>query len=60
MIVLVEILIGFFIWLALPQMIIRKKEGNLFKKFIQTFCLVVGIIIIIYGLLNLIKDLFDF
>ncbi|KAA6335482.1 hypothetical protein EZS27_016292 [termite gut metagenome] len=60
MIVLVEILIGFFIWLALPQMIIRKKEGNLFKKFIRIFCLVVGIIIIMYGMLNLIKVMFDF
>ncbi|KAA6350933.1 hypothetical protein EZS27_001780 [termite gut metagenome] len=60
MIAIIEILIGFFIWLALPQMIIRKKERNLFKKFIRIFCLVVGIIIIIYGMLNLLKIIFDF
>jgi uncharacterized membrane protein YczE len=57
--ILIKVIIGLFIWLALPQLIIKKKK-NPYKKFINVSCVLIGIVLIIYGIFDILKTLIDF
>ena len=55
----VKILLGLFIWLILPSLIYkrRKYKGNTPQYFVYIACKIVGIVIIVYAVMNLIKYL---
>ena len=52
---IIEILLGLFIWMALPQLLLQKKKRKPYKRFITVACKVLGIVMIVYGVLNLVK-----
>jgi len=56
----IEIIIGLFIWMALPQLIFKKKSKKKtpYKRFTVVVCAVVGILIVVYGAVDLVKSLF--
>jgi predicted permease len=57
---MIKILIGLFIWLALPELIFRmkSKKKSSYKKLIAIVCAIVGFLIIALGTIELIKSLF--
>ncbi|OAV73450.1 hypothetical protein Barb6_00243 [Bacteroidales bacterium Barb6] len=60
MIVIIKIITGLFIGLVLPQLIVKKKKKNPYKKFVNISCVIVSILIILYATIDLIKILIYF
>lgn len=58
--VIIEVLIGLFIWMVLPGLIFQKKTKNKspYKRFTTVVCVIVGILIVVFGAVELIKSLF--
>lgn len=56
---IIEIAIGLFIWLALPNLVFQKKNRKKapYKRFATAVCAVLGFAIIALGAINLIKSL---
>lgn len=59
-VIIIKILLGLFVWLALPSLIFKKQR---YKKrspeyFVNIACKIVGILIIIYACIDLVKWLF--
>ena len=57
---IVKIIIGFFIWMALPQLVFQKKgkKKSPYKRFTTIVCAVVGILIVALGAVDIVKLLF--
>lgn len=57
--VVVKIVIGLFIWMVLPRLIYskRKYQKNSPQFFVHISCKIIGIAIIAFAILNLIRSL---
>lgn len=57
---IIKIIIGLFIWLALPSLIFKKKikKRSVYKQFVSIVCIVVGILIVVLGAIDIIKYLY--
>lgn len=57
--VIVKIVIGLFIWMVLPRLIYskRKYQKNSPQFFVHISCKIIGIAIIAFAILNLIRSL---
>ena len=57
---IIEIILGLFIWLALPNLIFQKKrkKKSPYKRFATVTCAVVGILIVFWGAIDMVKSLF--
>ncbi|ADQ80177.1 hypothetical protein Palpr_2040 [Paludibacter propionicigenes WB4] len=57
---IIKIIIGLFIWLALPSLIFKKKskKRSVYKRFVSIVCIVVGALIVILGVIDIIKYLY--
>ena len=58
----IKVLLGLFVWLALLSLIYKKRR---YKKrspeyFVNIACNIVGILIIVYACIDLVKWLFNF
>jgi len=55
--IVVKIIIGLFIWLLLPNLIFQKKSKKRtpYRKFTFIVCAIIGILIIVYGVKDLIE-----
>jgi len=50
-------LIGLFIWIALPDLLVKNKKGSL-KKFLNLSCRLLGALIILYSVWMMLNILF--
>lgn len=57
----IKILIGLFVWMAVPQLIFQKKTKKKapFKRFTTVACIIVGILIIVSGAVDLVRLLIE-
>ena len=57
--VVVKIVIGLFIWMVLPRLIYskRKYQKNSPQFFVHISCKIIGIAIVAFAILNLIRSL---
>lgn len=55
--VIIKLLIGLFVWMVLPHILISKKhkKKKQWNGFISIACKIIGGIIILYGIINLIQ-----
>jgi len=55
--IVVKVIIGLFIWMVLPKLIFQKKTRKKapFKKFTFIVCTIIGIVIIVYGVIDFFK-----
>jgi uncharacterized membrane protein SirB2 len=53
----IKIITGLFVWMVLPQLFFKKKKRRKspYKRFTFTVCTIVGILIIVYGVIDLLK-----
>jgi hypothetical protein len=60
--IIIKILIGLFVWMVLPRLIYnkRKYKKNTPQFFVVIACKIVGILIIVYGIIDLIQFLIGF
>lgn len=57
---IIKIIIGLFFWLALPGILVKPKSRNKgLKLFIRICCMILGIILILYGSIDIIKDIIN-
>jgi hypothetical protein len=58
---IIEIILGLFIWMALPNLIFQKKTKKKapYKRFTTVVCAFTGILIVVFGAIDLIKFLFN-
>jgi hypothetical protein len=58
---IVKIIIGLFIWMVLPHLIYKKRKykKNTPQFFVDVSCKIIGIAVICFAILNLIKSLFQ-
>jgi len=55
---IIKIILGLFIWMALPHLLLQKKKKRKpYKRFITISCKILGIVIIVYGVVGLVKQL---
>jgi hypothetical protein len=56
----IKIIIGLFIWLALPELVFKKKSRKKtpYQRFTTVVCAIIGILIVVFGAIELIKLLF--
>jgi heme/copper-type cytochrome/quinol oxidase subunit 2 len=59
---IIKIIIGLFVWMVLPHLFFqqRKKKKSPYKKFCFIVCTMIGIIIIVWGVIDVFKVLADF
>jgi hypothetical protein len=57
---ILKMIIGLFIWMALPGLIFQTKSKKKapYKRFITVLCAFVGVLIIAFGIVGLVKTLF--
>lgn len=56
----IKILVGLFIWLFMPEwLIIKTKSKKNQKKFINLACMLVGVLILFFSAIDLIKFLLN-
>jgi hypothetical protein len=60
MIPVIKILAGLFIWILLPQLLVKKRRRSPYKRFVRAACAVAGISVIGYGVMDLIQLFIDF
>jgi hypothetical protein len=60
--IILKSIIGLFIWMVLPSLIFQKKTKKKapYKRFTTVVCTVIGILIIVYAGIDLIKFLLNF
>lgn len=60
--IVIKVIIGLFIWMVLPQLIFRKKSKKKapYRQFTSTVCLIIGVLILFYAGMDLVKFLFYF
>ena len=58
---IINIIIGLFIWMALPGLIFQNKTKKRapYKRFTMVVCAIVGILIVVFGAIELIKSIFN-
>jgi hypothetical protein len=56
---IVKIILGLFIWMVLPSMIIKGKKNKPMFKFVSISCLLLGILIIVYGVVGLLSGVLN-
>jgi hypothetical protein len=56
---LIKVLLGLFIWLVLPSLIKTKRKNKGIKKFVSVSCLILGLVIMIYGGIDLLKNVLN-
>jgi len=56
---LILIILGLFVWMALPQMLLKKKKNKPYKRFIALSCKIVGVAVVVYGVWNLAKHIWS-
>jgi uncharacterized membrane protein YhdT len=50
---IIKVIIGLFIWMVLPSLLKKSTKNKSLFKFIKLACLLLGILIIIYGIFDL-------
>lgn len=50
---IIKIIIGLFIWMVVPSLVKKSVKNKSVFKFLSISCLLVGILIIVYGTLDL-------
>jgi hypothetical protein len=55
---IIQIIIGLFVWMALPPLLLGKKKLKKYKRFINIACKILGIVIIVFGVWNGVKQLY--
>ena len=58
--IILKSIFGLFLWLALPQMLLRKKKTKPYKRFITIVCSGLGILILVFAGIDLVKLLLNF
>jgi hypothetical protein len=60
--IILKAIIGLFIWMVLPSLIFQKKTKKKapYKRFTTVVCTIVGILILVYAGIDLIKLLLNF
>jgi hypothetical protein len=60
--IIIRVLLGLFIWMVLPHLIYgkRKYKNNTAQYFAVIACKIVGIAVIVFGGLDLVKILLNF
>lgn len=58
---IIKIIIGLFIWMILPRLIYskRKYQKNTPQFFVNISCKIIGIAIMVFSILDLIRSLFS-
>ncbi len=58
---IIKIIIGLFIWMVLPSLIFQNKTKKKapYKRFTTVVCAIVGILIVVFGAIELIKSGFN-
>jgi hypothetical protein len=51
-----KILIGLFIWIALPSLLKKSIKNKALFKFVSISCLIIGVIVLIYGAIGLLEN----
>ena len=55
---MIRIVVGLFIWIALPSLLRKSTKNKMLKKFYLFSCTIIGSILVLYGAINVVKDLF--
>jgi hypothetical protein len=58
--ILIQIIIGLFIWFVLPTILQKGTKSKPVKKFISLTCLIIGLVIIIYGVIRILERILNF
>jgi len=58
--IILKAILGLFIWTVLPQTLTSKKKLKPYKRFITIVCTGLGILILVYVGIDLIKILLNF
>lgn len=58
---IVIIIIGLFVWMVLPKLIFQKKTKKKapYKQFTFVVCAIIGVLIMVFGAIELIKSIFN-
>jgi hypothetical protein len=56
----IKIIFGLFIWFVLPSILNKVTKRKPVKKFISLTCLIIGLVIVIYGSLSFLEGIFHF
>lgn len=57
--IIIKAVIGLFVWLALPPMFLSKKKLKKYSRFISVVCIGLGILILVFAGIDLIKFLLN-
>ncbi len=57
---LIKIIIGLFIWFVLPTILQKGTKSKPIKKFISLTCLIIGLVIIVYGVIGFLEGILNF
>ena len=52
---IIIIILGLFIWMALPPLLLQMKKRKPYKRFITIACKILGIVIVVYGVWSLLQ-----
>jgi len=60
--IIIKAILGLFVWMVLPRLIYnkRKYKKNTTQYFVNIACKIVGILMIVYAGIDLIRTLIDF
>jgi len=53
----IKIIIGLFIWFALPEIFKKKVKNKGIRKFISLSCMIVGVVLIIYVIIGVLETI---
>ncbi len=55
--ILIKVILGLFVWMVLPKLIFQKrsKKKAPFRSFTFVVCMIIGILFIVYGVIDLFK-----
>jgi hypothetical protein len=57
--IIIKAIIGLFVWLALPPMLLGKRKFKKYKRFILIVCAMLGMLILAFAGMELIKLLLN-
>jgi hypothetical protein len=52
------VIIGLFIWIVLPDLLVKKKKGSL-RKFLNLSCQLIGALTIVYAMWKMLNIIFE-
>lgn len=55
--IILKSILGLFVWLALPPLLLGKKKLKKYKRFINVVCTMLGVIILTFAGIDLMKML---